>query len=158
MDLSAIAMHGLWAGLFPTGLGVMLTAPVQYLIPTFVCAFVGRGVRDVGTGLGLSQNWATVIAATVVVLVAVTLIRRHTIPPVVLICGVLPLGAAVAIFNLIFALMRVSPLKGEELSSASVELSANLGKVIITSLAIALGLGAGMAIVRFFSREEAVAA
>ena len=74
----------------------------------------------------------------------------------VLICGVLPLGAAVAMFNLIFALMQVSSLQGEALGGASVALSANLGKMFTTSLAIAVGLAAGMAIVQLFRREEAV--
>jgi hypothetical protein len=71
-----------------------------------------------------------------------------------LVSGVLPLGAAVAMFNAITELMKVSSLKGEALSGASVALSANIGKVFTTSLAIALGLAAGIAIVRLFRREE----
>ncbi len=106
---------------------------------------------------GLSQNWATVIAAAAVVLVAVALIRRHTVSPVVLVCGVLPLGATVAMFKLMLALMQVSSLTGEALTAASVALTANLGNVFTTSLAIALGLGAGLVVVRLFRREEAVA-
>jgi hypothetical protein len=96
------------------------------------------------------------VAAAVLDLVAVAIIRRHTVSPVVLICAVLPLGAAVAMFNMLFELMRLSSLQGEALSGASVALSANLAKVFTTSLAIALGLGAGLAIVWLFRREEAV--
>ena len=73
-----------------------------------------------------------------------------------LICGVLPLGSAVAMFNMILDLMKVSSLSGEALSAASVALIANAGKVFTGTLAIALGLGAGMAIVQFVRREEAV--
>jgi hypothetical protein len=102
----------------------------------------------------MSQNWSTAVAAAVVVLVAVAILRRHVVSPVVLVSGVLPLGAAVAMFNAIAALMKVSYLQGEALNGASVMLSANMGKVFTTSLAIALGLGAGMAIVRLFRREE----
>jgi uncharacterized membrane protein YjjB (DUF3815 family) len=155
MDLSAIWMNSLWAALVAAGLGVMYTAPVRYLVPTFVCGFVGRGVRDVCMGWGLSQNWATVIAAAVVVVVAVALLRHHTVSPVVLICGVLPLAASVAMFNLILVLMQASSLKGEALSGAPAALIANLGKFFTTSVAIALGLAAGIAIVRLFRREEA---
>src|SRR5882672_815095 len=108
MHLSAILENSFWSGLFATGIGVMLTAPAQYLVPAFLCGFLGRGVRDVCTGWGLSQNWATVIAAALVVLVAVAIIRRHTVSPVVLICGVIPLGAAIPMFNLIFAVMQIS--------------------------------------------------
>lgn len=102
----------------------------------------------------MSRNWSTVVAAAVVVLAAVAVIRRHVVSPVVVISGVLPLGAAVAMFNAIIELMKVSSLKGEALSASSVALSANTGKVFTTSLAIAVGLGAGMAIVRCFRPEE----
>jgi uncharacterized membrane protein YjjB (DUF3815 family) len=157
MDLPAILLSSLWAALFATGLGVRLTAPVRFLIPTFVCGFVGRGVRDIWMAGGLSQNWATLIAAAVVVVVAGLLIRGHTVSPVVLVCGVLPLGATVAMFNLILALTQLSSLTGEALTAASVALNANLGKVFTTSLAIVLGLAAGLVIVRLFRREDPVA-
>ena len=156
MDLPAIGMSSLWAALFATGLGILLTAPTRYLVATFLCGFAGISVRDVIRGLGLTQNWATVIAAAIVVVVAVVITRRHRVSPVVLICGVLPLGATVAMFKLIIALMQVSSLTGEALSGASVALTANLGKVFTTSLAIVLGLGAGLAIASLFRREEAV--
>ena len=154
MDLLAILMNSLWAGLFAGGLGILLTAPPRYIAPAFLCGFAGRFARDVFMSWGMNQNWSTAVAAAVVVLVAVAVIRRHVVSPVVLISGVLPLGAAVAMFNAIIELMKVSSLKGEALSGASVALSANMGKVFTTSLAIALGLGAGMAIVRLFRREE----
>jgi uncharacterized membrane protein YjjB (DUF3815 family) len=154
MGLWAMLMNSLWAGLFAGGLGILLTAPSRYIVPTFLCALAGRLARDVFLNWGMGQNWATAVAAAVVVLVAVAIIRRPGVSPVVLVSGVLPLGAAVAMFNVILELMKVSSLKGEALSGASVALSANLGKVFTTSLAIALGLGAGMAIVRLFRREE----
>jgi uncharacterized membrane protein YjjB (DUF3815 family) len=154
MDLLAILMNSLWAGLFASGLGILLTAPLRYIVPTFLCGFAGRFARDAFMSWGMSQNWSTAIAAAVVVLVAVAIIRRNVVSPVVLVSGVLPLGAAVAMFNAITALMKVSHLEGEALSGASVALSANVGKVFTTSLAIALGLGAGIAIVRLFRREE----
>jgi hypothetical protein len=154
MDVSAIMMHSFWAGLFATGLAGMLSAPIAYLIPSFVCGFAGRCVRDICVAGGLSLNWATVIAALMVVLIAAAIIRRRTVSPVVLICGVLPLGAAVAMFNLIFALMRVSASKGAALSADSAALNVNFGEVFVTSLSIVVGLGAGMAIARLFRREE----
>jgi uncharacterized membrane protein YjjB (DUF3815 family) len=154
MDLSAILMNSIWAALFAAGLSVLLTAPMQHLGPAFMCGFTARFARDLCMSFGLSVNWATVIAAALVVLVAVAIIRRHTISPVVLICGVLPLGAAVAMFNLIFALMQVSSANGDAAAGAATALSANAGKVFTISLAIAVGLGAGVLIVRFFNREE----
>ena len=108
MDLLAILMNSLWAGLFAGGLGILLTAPPRYIVPAFLCGFAGRFARDVFMSWGMSQNWSTAVAAAVVVLVAVAIIRRHVVSPVVLVSGVLPLGAAVAMFNAIIALMKVS--------------------------------------------------
>ena len=154
MDLMAIFMNSLWAGLFAGGLGFTLTAPPRYIAPAFLCGIAGRFARDVFMSWGMSQNWSTAVAAAMVVLVAVAVIRRHVVSPVVLISGVLPLGASGAMFNAIIELIKVSSLKGEALSGSTDLLSANIAKVFITSLAIAFGLGAGMAIVRFLRRDE----
>jgi uncharacterized membrane protein YjjB (DUF3815 family) len=148
MDLLAILMNSLGAGLFAGGMGILLTAPPRSIVPAFLCGFAGRFARDVFMSWGMSQNWSSAVGAAVVVLVAVAVIRRHVVSPVVVISGVLPLGAAVAMFNAIIELMKVSSLKGEALSASSVALSANIGKLFTTSLAIAVGLAAGIAIVQ----------
>lgn len=158
MDLPAILLNALWGGLFSSGMAVSLTAPVRYVAPTFLCGFLARGGRDACAALGMSHNWATVIAAAAVVLVASAIARGHRVSPVVLICAVLPLGASVAMFHVMFGLMRVSSLQGAALAGASVALISNVGKVFTGSLAVALGLLAGIAILRVFKREEAIAA
>ena len=61
-------------------------------------------------------------------------------------------------FNAIIDLLRVSALKGDALNSASAALSANAGKAITGTLAIALGLAVGMAIVRFAKPDDDAAA
>jgi uncharacterized membrane protein YjjB (DUF3815 family) len=154
MGLATILVKGLWAGLFAGGLGVILTAPPRYLVPAFFCGLAGRFSRDALMSWGLSQNWSTAAAAAVVVLVAVAITRRHAVSPVVLVSGVIPLGAAAAMFDTILDLMRVSTLQGEALSRASVSLSANAGKTFTTSLAIAVGLTAGVEVVRLFRRGD----
>ncbi len=154
MDLIAILTSSLWSGLFAGSLGIILTAGPRSIVPAFFCGFAGRFARDVLTGWGLTQNWSTAVAAAVVVLVAVVITRRHAVNPVVMVSGVLPLGAAVAMFNTIIDLMKVSSLKGEALNEAAVALVANTGKVFVTSLAIALGLTAGVVITRLFRREK----
>jgi len=154
MNVSTIMLNGLWAAVFATGFGVILTTPPRALIACFACGFTGRCLRDVLMGWGVSQNWSTVIAAAVLVVVAVTIVQRRSISPVVLICGVLPLGAAVAMFNAIIELMKVSSLKGDALAAASIALSANFGKAFTGTLAIALGLAAGIAVVRLIKRQD----
>lgn len=154
MEIITMLINSLWSGLFAGTLGFILTAPVRYIAPTFFCGFVGRFARDALMSWGVNQNWSTAVASAVVVLVAMAIIRGHRVSPVVMVCGVLPLGGSVAMFNVIASLMKVSYLSGEALSAASVTLSANMGKVFTTSLAIALGLATGMAIARLFRRQE----
>jgi uncharacterized membrane protein YjjB (DUF3815 family) len=154
MDLSAILINSLWSGLFAGALGIIFTAGPRSIAPAFLCGLAGRFTRDVLMGWGLTQNWSTAVAAALVVLVAVAITRRHAVNPVVMVSGVLPLGAAVPMFNAIIELMKVSTLKGEALSGAAVALIANAGKVFVTSLAIALGITAGVVIARFFRREK----
>lgn len=154
MYLLAILVHSMWAGLFSSGLGIILTGPPRYLAPTFLCGFAGCFTRDIFMSRGMNQNWSTLIAAAVVALVAEASIRRHAVSPVVFVSSVLPLGAAVAMFNMIAALMKVSSLTGEELKVASMALSANTGRVFTTSLAIAIGLWVGITIVRVFKWKE----
>lgn len=146
MGASTILANSLWAALFAIGLGVLLTAPPRYLPAACLCGFLGRGLRDVCTSLDMHRGWATLIAAMVVVLVALAFTRGRPVSPVVLICGVLPLGAAVAMFNMIFALVQVSSARGDEVGAAIMAVGANAGEVFTTSLAIALGLGGGIAV------------
>jgi uncharacterized membrane protein YjjB (DUF3815 family) len=153
MDAAAIALHALWSGLFSAFIAVTFTAPVRYLGPAFVCGAVGRGVLDVLVAQGMSVNWATVIAAAAVVVVGVGGIQRREVAPVVLVSSVLPLGAAVAMFNLIFALMQISAAK-DEAPAAALALAVNAGKVFTTTLAIAVGLAAGLAMERLIRRPR----
>lgn len=155
IDLSLIATNSLWAALFAAALALLLTAPARYLVATFLCGFAGRFVRDVFMGWGLTQEWSTVVAAIVIAVLAGIIARSDRTPPVVLICAVIPLGAAVAVLNTIYELMRVSFLKGEALNAASVALSTNAGKAFTGTLAIVLGLVVGMAVMRLFKPEEA---
>jgi uncharacterized membrane protein YjjB (DUF3815 family) len=156
MDLPAILTYSLWSGLFGLGLAVLLTAPPNRLLAAFVCSFAGRLVRDLFIAWGLGSNWSTVIGAAAVVLIAVAFIPRHQISPVVLICAVLPLAGSVAVFNAIFELMKLSSARGEALHAASMEFASNLAKAFVTSLSIALGISAGLAIAQLFRRKEVV--
>jgi uncharacterized membrane protein YjjB (DUF3815 family) len=149
----SILTNSLWAGLFASALGIIFTAPRGCLAGTFVCGLMGRLVRDLCMSGGLSQNWSTIIASSAIVLVADVMIRRKAVRPVALVGSIIPLGAAMPMFNAIIQVVRLSTLTGEALDAAAVALSASLGKVFITSLAIALGLAVGTALVRLLHRE-----
>ena len=126
----------------PGSLSIRFSAGVPGVLPVTRC------------GWGMGQNWSTMAASAVVVLVGAALDRQYWVPPVILISGVLPLGAAKAMFNAILELMRVASLEGEPLVAASVALSASMAKAFTTSLAIAMVLAAGMAVVRVIRRER----
>lgn len=158
MEILAILNNCLWGGLFSAAMAILLTAPRNYLIATFFCGFSGRLVRDFLLGWGAAPNWSVMLAAAIVVLIATAIIPRRQAPPVVLVCGVLPLGAAVAVFNTIFELMKLSTAKGDALNAASMAFTFNLAKVFVTTLAIAVGIGAGSTITRLFRREDPVVA
>jgi uncharacterized membrane protein YjjB (DUF3815 family) len=155
MDLTSIFTDSLWAALFAVGLGVRLTAPLQYLVPTFLGGFAGRLVHSLLVQGGMGRDWATVLAAAAIVVVAVATTRRHRVSPIVLICGVLPLGAAGAVFGAVFELLKVSSAEGEALEAAALAWMANASRAFTGTMSIALGLGAGMTIARLFDREKA---
>jgi uncharacterized membrane protein YjjB (DUF3815 family) len=154
--VSVVLLEGLWSGLIAAGLGVLFTAPRKYLVAAFACGWVGRCIRDLCIAWGVSHNYSTMLAAAVVVLVAVAIVQRRQLSPVVLVCAVIPLGASVAVFNLIFALIRLSTAAGDARNEYSLAFTSNLASALITFMAIALGLGGGMAIVRLLRREDVV--
>jgi uncharacterized membrane protein YjjB (DUF3815 family) len=154
MDLWRILLDGLMAGFFACALGVILTAPPRYVVPVFFCGFSGRFVRDLLASLGLSLNWSTMIAAALLVLVGTAIIRRHAVSPVALVSGVLPLAASASMFDTILALMAVSSAKGQALQNASASLISSSAKVFTVSLAMAIGLATGLAIVRVIRGEK----
>jgi uncharacterized membrane protein YjjB (DUF3815 family) len=154
MNIGTILLNGLLAGFFASALGVILTAPSRYIVPVFFCGFSGRFARDLLMRSGLGLNWSTLLAAAAVVLVGTAIIRRHAVSPVALVSGVLPLAASASMFDAILALMTVSPAKGEALQNASASLISSSAKVFNASLAIAIGLAAGLAIVRAIRGER----
>ncbi len=154
MELWTNVLDGLAAGGFAGGLAVLLTAPPRCIFPAFLCGAIGRLVRDEFIDWGLSNSWSTVIAAGVVVVLATALMRRHEVSPAVLVSAVLPLGAATAIFNMLFSLLQIPALTGEELNKAAVAFVGNASKAFITTLAVALGMCVGLVAVRFFERDE----
>ena len=154
MRLDPIIVNVLAAGISAMCMAVLMTAPPGHLLSTFFCGMAGRVIRDVLIAAGWTAAWATAFAAAAVVLVAGAILRRRTVSPVVLISAVLPLGATASMFNAIVHLMRVSSLEGEALSKAADSLIADIGRVFSTSLAIAVGLGAGIVMMRAIRKEE----
>lgn len=149
MDLTATLLNSMWAAIFATGMAVVFSAPYWALIPSFCCGFIARLVRDLLTGYGANQNLATLVAAALVVFIAVRFVRRQSVSPIVMLAGIIPLGAAGALFRAIVGFLQVSSLKGEGLS-APVQLISNLSILFTTTTAIAVGAWIGYLIGRWF--------
>jgi uncharacterized membrane protein YjjB (DUF3815 family) len=158
MDMSAILINSFWAGLFAASLGVVLTTLPQTVLPCFLCGLVGRFVRNVLVGYGLTPHASVVIAAAVCVAVSTIVVkRRQDQSAIALVTGILPLGASVALFNTIGGTLKLASLKGDALTVASTQLVANLTDVLATTLAIVLGLLAGYVLLwPFKPREKAL--
>ena len=153
MNAFALGLNDVWAGVCALAVGILFTTPPRHLAGTFCCAVAGRIARDLLMGWGMTPNWATMPAAMVVVLVAVAILRGHVVSSVVLVSGVLPLAAAVSVFKSIIGVLRVSTLQGPAAGAEVIALVANVGRSFTVTLAIALGLAAGLAVVRLLGRE-----
>ena len=146
-------VDGLAGGVFAAALSALYRAPSRYRLGSFVCGVAGRVAYGLLVASGMTHNGATVVAAGAVVLVAMGVKPDHAGSPVVLVAGVIPLGASVAMFQAIYGIMTLGTLKGQALAEAGVTLLANACRVFTTSLGIAIGLGLGMAVVRLAQRR-----
>jgi uncharacterized membrane protein YjjB (DUF3815 family) len=152
--ITPILLNAIWAGLFAAALAVVLTAPPQAIFPSLFCGFAARLTRNVLIGWGASSSAAVVVAATACVLLALAFAsRRRAFSVIAIVTGVLPLGAAVALFNSVKGILSLPALKDQALIAASAQLSANLGTVFTTTLAMVLGIGVGFLIAGVLGRK-----
>ena len=155
MDLIAILLNSLWSAIFSAGMAVVFSAPSWALVPSLCCGFIARLVRDLLMGWGASQNLATFVSAAVVIFIVVSLVRRPGVSPIVMLAGIIPLGAAGALFRAIVGFLEISSLKGEG-PSAPVALISNLSIVFTTTCAIAVGAWTGYLLGQFVRRDQLV--
>src|SRR5579863_2991325 len=153
MDLIAILLNSLWSAIFSAGMAVVFSAPSWALVPSLCCGFIARLVRDLLMGWGANQNLATFVSAAVVIFIVVSLVRRPGVSPIVMLAGIIPLGAAGALFRAIVGFLEISSLKGEG-PSAPVALISNLSIVFTTTCAIAVGAWTGYLIGQSVRRDQ----
>jgi uncharacterized membrane protein YjjB (DUF3815 family) len=156
MNLESILLDGLWSALFATAMSIRNSTPFKYIIPTFISSVIAVLTRDSLEHYGLSTNWSTLFAAFMIVISVGLFIRSQKVPPVVMVCAVLPLWASVSMFGLLNDLRKVSLLSGSELNAAAIDLSANTAIVFVITVSIALGFAAGLSILRLVFRRESI--
>lgn len=149
MSMLELLIVGLWTGAFSAAFAILFSAPLQAMAPSFAAGFVARVIRDWLMQLDVSQTLATLAAASaVVIVVAIAVRRRPGFSPIVMLSGLVPLGAAKAFFAAIIGFLKLSSLKGEALAGAPAELFTNVSLLFKTTLAIVLGAALGAAIVQ----------
>ena len=154
MTLPQVVGNAIPAAFLAASLGILMTAPPRYLVATAVCGFAGRVTRDLLLESHMGIGWATLFAACVVVLLGAAVIRRSAVPPVVMVNGLLPLGAAGVTFDMILGFMRIPNLQGAALSAATVALVSSSAKAFMTYLALAVGMYLGMTLLRVVDRDS----
>ncbi len=162
MNLASLLANGVWAGLLSGACVILFSAPIQVLAAAAGAGFMARILRDaLMQHAGASQALATFAAAAAVVIVMRTLIqiRRPGVSPVVVLSGLVPLGAAKSFFEAIVGLVRAPLLTGDALTAAQSAIVSNLSAVFTMTLALALGAAVGALITEtsksFFSSDDA---
>jgi uncharacterized membrane protein YjjB (DUF3815 family) len=155
MNLETVLINSLWAALFAAAMTVIFSAPLWALAPSFLSGFGARFVRDVLIGAGVGPNLAILIAATLAVSLSVGLIRRRAVAPVIVVSGLIPLGAATAFLRGVVGLLKMSSLEGVALSEASVLVMSNFAIGFNTTLVIAMGFWLGIALVGLLGKKWA---
>ncbi len=156
MSIESVLIDGLWSALFATAMSIRNSTPYKYILPTFISGVIAVCTRDLLENAGLSTNWSTLFAAFMIVISTGIFIRSRRVPPVVMVCAVLPLWASVSMFNMLDDLRKVSLLSGDALNKAAIDLSANSAVVLVITIVIALGFAAGMAVLNLIFRRESL--
>ena len=156
MSIESVLIDGLWSALFATAMSIRNSTPYKYILPTFISGVIAVFTRDLLENAGLSTNWSTLFAAFMIVISTGIFIRSRRVPPVVMVCAVLPLWASVSMFNMLDDLRKVSLLSGDALNKAAIDLSANSAVVLVITIVIALGFAAGMAVLNLIFRRESL--
>jgi uncharacterized membrane protein YjjB (DUF3815 family) len=156
MSIENILIDALWSALFATAMSIRNSTPYRFILPTFLSGAVAVCTRDLLENAGLSTNWSTLFAAFMIVISAGLFIRSQRVPPVVMVCAVLPLWASVSMFNMLNDLRKVSLLSGDALNQAAIDLSANTAIVFVITIVIALGFAAGLAVLKIIFRRESI--
>lgn len=140
MDVNAIVINALWGAVMAGGLAVFFTVPREALWIAFVCGALGRGVRSFALQADQGLLRATLLAALAVALAALLLAPKRQFSPVIAMSALIPLGAAINAFEVIWSAMRIpgtaDPAQLATLGSAVVT---NAVTVAAVTLAIAVG-------------------
>ncbi|MFN8662851.1 MAG: threonine/serine exporter family protein [Thermomicrobiales bacterium] len=150
MDINAVLTNALWGAVMAGGLAVFFTVPQRALWIAVVCGGAGRGVRSAALQADQGLLRATLLAALAVSLVAVLLAPSQQFSPVVAMSALIPLGAAIDAFDVIWAAMQIPGTSDvTQVTALGADLIANAVTVAAVTLAIAIGFLVPWLVLRF---------
>lgn len=153
MTLLEIVTEAAWGGLFAAAMSIIFAAPTRAMLPSFVAGAVARLSRDTLLGAGANINFAILVAAALVCLVGEVAIRRQIGSPVVVVSGLVPLGAAAPFFRTIVDFLRISSMAPDKLAQLPQAMLSDLSKVFCTTAAIGIGVSLTVVATRALRRE-----
>ena len=155
MNLIAVLVGGIWAGVFAAALAIVFSAPVNTMFSGFCGGFVARFSRDVLLGWGSKPELATLVAAALVVFVGAFLVHRHGDSLATIAGAVIPLAPGAIFIHAITDFLLISSQPDDKLVGVPAELVSNLSKVFTTTVAIAVGLSLAILVLQTVKRELA---
>ena len=154
MNLIALLVGGIWAGVFAAALAIVFSVPVNAVFSGFCGGFVARFSRDVLLGWGAKpeHNFA---AAAFVVFVGALLVRRHSDLLATFAGACVPLTPGTVFIRAITDFLLISSRPDDKLVGVPAELVSNLSRVFTTTVAIAVGLSLALLVLQTVKREHA---
>ena len=155
MNLIALLVGGIWAGVFAAALAIVFSVPVNVVFSGFCGGFVARFSRDVLLGWGAKPELATLVAAALVVFVGALLVRRHSDLLATVAGACVPLTPGTVFIRAITDFLLISSRPDDKLVGVPAELVSNLSRVFTTTVAIAVGLSLAILVLQTVKREHA---
>lgn len=143
MDWNAILTAGLWAGIMAGGLAIFFTVPKEVVLVAALAGFVGRAARTAMVQNDQGVIRATLVAALAVSLVTVLLARRRHLSPIVAMSALIPLGASVNAFDVIWSALKMPSAPD---AAARAALAADFVGNAVTVMAVTFTIAVGFVI------------
>jgi uncharacterized membrane protein YjjB (DUF3815 family) len=130
-----------WSGLAALGFAILFNTPRRLLVGCFVSGAVGHAARTALMGAGISIELATLMAATIVGFLGLSLSHRMRCPASIFtITGAIPMVPGVFAYHTMIGLLSVASMNPADSGTVLVEASFNAVKTGVILSALAIGI------------------
>jgi uncharacterized membrane protein YjjB (DUF3815 family) len=155
MDWTPILVGSAWAAVMAGAIAMFFTVPKDALWVAIIAGFLGRAARTIMVENDQSLIRATFVAALAVSLATVVLAPGRDLSPIVAMSALIPLGASINAFEVIWAALRIpgvaDPAQRAELVTA---LIGNAVTVLAVTFTIAVGFVIPWLVIRLLHGEK----